>query len=183
MVPGLAPCPDGSPTSVLIAYHSAGGTTEQLARAVAEGVERVDGVCAVLRQVADVTRDDLVDARGLILGSPTYYANIAGPMKTFIDEWLLRYNVYFGDKVGGAFATGGGVTGGKEHVVVSLLLAMMNNGAIVAGPTDRDGDVQFGYPGASAVDPGPGEPLPESDLDAGRALGERVARVAAQLAG
>ena len=82
----------------------------------------------------EVTKEELQAADGLILGSPAYFANIAGAMKAVIDEWNWKMKVDFTDKVGGAFATGGGQTGGKEHVVVSLLLFMINNRMVVAGP-------------------------------------------------
>jgi len=107
--------------NVLVVYYSQSGNTERFAKMVAEGARRVPGASVTLKAVADVTREDLVDADGLVLGSPTYYANIAGPMKSFIDDWAFKYVVYLGGKVGGAFATGGGDTGGKEHVVISLL--------------------------------------------------------------
>ena len=164
--------------NVLVVYYSQSGNTERLAEVVAEGAQRVDGVSVTLKAVADVTREDLVEADGLILGSPTYYANIAGPMKSFIDDWAFSYGVYLGGKVGGAFATGGGDTGGKEHVVVSLLLAMMNNGMVVAGPTHEEADVKFGYPGASALTPTPGSGFSDAELENARLLGERIARLA-----
>ena len=163
---------------VLVVYYSQSGNTERLAKVVAEGARRVDGVSVTLKAVADVTREDLVEADGLVLGSPTYYANIAGPMKSFIDDWAFRYGVYLGGKVGGAFSTGGGDTGGKEHVVVSLLLAMMNNGMVVAGPTHEEAEVKFGYPGASALTPTPGSDFSAAELENARLLGERIARLA-----
>jgi multimeric flavodoxin WrbA len=42
--------------------------------------------------------------------------------------------VDFTDKAGGAFATAGGQEGGQQHVVVSLLLFMLHNRMVVAGP-------------------------------------------------
>lgn len=60
------------------------------------------------------------------------------------------------------------VTADEEFVVVSLLLGMMNNGAVVAGPLNEDGGVRFGYPGASATTPTPGEALTEADVGEGR---------------
>ena len=61
-------------------------------------------------------------------------------MKVAIDDWNWKLKVDFTDKVGGAFATGGGQTGGKEHVVISLILFMLNNRMIVAGPLYQDAE-------------------------------------------
>ncbi len=126
-----------SAARVLIAYDTLRGHTEQMARAVEEGARRVPGVVVVRKKVQDVTKEDLVSADGIILGCPTYFANIPGRMKTILDTWNWKLKVDFTDKVGGAFATGGGQMGGKEHTVVSLLLFMINNRMIVAGPSTR----------------------------------------------
>ena len=91
--------------------------------------------------------------------------------------------MYLGEKIGGAFATGGGQTGGKEHVIISLLLAMLNNGMIVVGPVYEQGDVRFGAFGASAVKGPAGKTISEFELGDARLLGERVAIVVKQLKG
>ena len=119
---------------VLVAYYSRTGNTEQMARGVVEGIRRVPGVTAVLKAVHEVSKADLEAADGIILGSPTYFANVPGEMKTMLDDWNWKLKVDFTDKVGGAFATGGGQVGGQEHVVVSLLLFMLHNRMVVAGP-------------------------------------------------
>ena len=124
------------PVDVLIAYYTMTGTTQGLARIVAEGADEVDGVNVALKPIGTVTIDDLRDSEGIILGSPTYYGNMAGPMKSFIDSIGLEHgSPFLAGKIGGAFATGGGSAGGKEHVIISLLLAMINTGMMVAGPT------------------------------------------------
>lgn len=176
------PLTDGGGPRVLVVYYSASGFTRRLADAVVEGARSVGGAEVTLRSVDSVSVGELRAADGLILGSPTYYASMAAPMKRFIDDWALKDNLFLGDKVGGAFATGGGITGGKEQVVVQLLLAMLNNGMMVVGPWEQDGNARFGYFGASAVT-GPEDPgLSEAELAVARRLGERVARVAGRLA-
>ncbi len=174
---------DGNETHVLIAYDSRTGHTEQMSAAVAEGASKVPSTRVAVKQVSDVTKADLVAADGIILGCPTYYANIPGRMKVVIDDWSWKMKVDFTDKVGGAFATGGGQTGGKEHVVISLLLFMLNNRMLVAGPLyqDAEGDDKWAEIGATAAT-GPTDPgVAGADLDAARRLGERVARLAAKM--
>ncbi len=169
--------------SVLVAYHSLRGSTEKMAQAVVEGVKRVEGAAVTLKKVGEVTREDLQAADAVILGSPTYYANIPGTMKAVIDDWSWKMKVDFTDKVGGAFATGGGQAGGKEHVVLSLLLFMINNRMVVAGPLyeDEEGDDKWAEAGAAAmtgpIDPGVGP----HETDSARRLGERVAKLAVKM--
>lgn len=163
---------------VLIVYYSGTGNTEKMAMAVSEGAKKDSEVVVVTKKVSEVTKEDLLDADGIILGSPTYYANMAGPMKTFIDDWAFKYNVYLRDKVGGAFATGAGRTGGKEHVVSSLLLAMLNDGMIIVGPVYDEG--KYGAFGASALTADPKKGISEDEFGDARLLGERVAAVAKQ---
>ena len=168
---------------VLIAYDSLTGNTERMAQAVAEGVKRVPGAVAVVKRVSEVTKEDLEAAEAIVLGCPTYYANIPGRMKTVMDDWSWKMKVDFTDKVGGAFATGGGQMGGKEHVVVSLLLFMINNRMVVAGPLyqDEEGQDIWAETGAGAmtgpIDPG----ISPKELDSASRLGERVARLALKL--
>ncbi|MGA2616344.1 MAG: flavodoxin family protein [Thermoguttaceae bacterium] len=168
---------------VLVAYYSLTGNTEQMARGVAEGIGRVPGVTAVVKPVADVTKADLEAADGIVLGCPTYFSNIPGRMKVIIDDWSWKMKVDFTDKVGGAFATGGGEAGGKEHVVNSLLLFMLSNRMVVAGPlyrNEKTGSL-WGEPGATAVT-GPLDPgISRQKLDAAARLGQRVAGLAKRL--
>ena len=177
--------PGGNGTSprILIAYYSLTGNTEKMARGVAEGIRRVPGVVAVLKKVDEVTKQDLEKADGIILGSPTYYANIPGKMKVVIDDWSWKMKVDFTDKIGGAFSTGGGQVGGKEHVVTSLLLFMLSNRMVVTGPlyqNEKTGSV-WGEPGSSAMT-GPLDPgVSEQELDSARRLGERIASLVKKL--
>jgi len=164
-------------TFVLVAYYTRTGNTKQMADAVAEGARRIEGVAVDTKAIAEVTVANLERADGLVLGGPTHYANIPGPMKTILDKWASKHHVDFEDKVGGAFATGGDLTGGKEHVIVSLLLYMLNNRMVVVGPISKQGVGGWGAMGAGA-DTGPGDDgLSEDELEGARRLGERVAEV------
>lgn len=158
--------------NVLVVYYSATGNTEKMAKAVVEGAKTIPGVEAVEKTPENVTEADLKTADAIVLGSPTYYGNMAAPMKVFIDDWWLKYQIKLTDKVGGAFATGGSQTGGKEQVVHSLITSLLNAGMIIAGPLEGP----FGMAGATALDP-----VNDSGLKEARALGEHVANVASRL--
>lgn len=166
---------------VLVVHGSVTGHSGRMAKAVAEGAQRVEGVVAVVKPAEEVAKADLESADALILGSPTHYANLPGGMKTVLDGWVGEWRVDLTDKVGGAFATAGGRTGGKEHVVVSLLLYMLENRMVVAGPLFEAESFSYGEIGASAItgesDPG----VDEGELDGARRLGERIAELARRM--
>jgi NAD(P)H dehydrogenase (quinone) len=143
-----------------------------MAKAVVEGALKVADVKATVTTPDKITEDELINADAIILGSPTYYGNMAAPMKAFIDDWALKYECSLVGKVGGAFSTGAGETGGKEHVIYSLVISMMNAGMIIVGPVEG----QYGMVGASALDP-----VGESGLKEARTLGERAARIALKI--
>lgn len=170
----------GDEVHVLVAYYSRSGNTHRFAERVADGARQVPGTRVTIRRVEDVTKEDLQAADAIALGSATYFANIPGRMKVVIDDWNWKWKVDFTDKIGGAFSTGGGQTGGKEFVVNSLLLFMLNNRMVVAGPLyqDEEGEDIWGEAGASAMT-GPLDPgVSEQELDAAARLGNRLATLA-----
>ncbi len=163
------------PVTVLITYHSVSGNTEKMAQGVADGAKAVPGANVVLKRVGDVAVDDLLSSDAIIVGSPVYFGNMSGEVKTFFDNWLLKFGVFrdlkMRNKVGGAFATGGGISNGKEVTMLAILEAMLVNQMIVVS-----GGGAFG---ASATT-GPDSPgIDEKELAAARDLGKRVAEVAA----
>jgi NAD(P)H dehydrogenase (quinone) len=171
------------PVKVLVAYYSLTGNTEQMAGGVVKGVQSVAGATVNLKKVEEVTKADLERADAIVLGCPTYYGNIPGKMKVVIDDWSWKMKVDFTDKIGGAFSTGGGQVGGKEFVVMSLLVFMLQNRMVVAGPlyqNDKTGSL-WGELGASAMT-GPLDPgVSQGELESAQRLGERVARLARKL--
>lgn len=176
---------DTKPVRVLVAYDSLTGNTEKLAEGVVAGAKRVPGVVILRKPVDNVTKTDLEQSDGIILGCPTYYGTMPGRMKVVLDDWSWKLKVDFTDKVGGAFATGGGQAGGKEFVLLSLVMFMLNNRMVVAGPlyqNEKTGSV-WGEVGAAAMTGPLDSGVGEGELDSARRLGERVARLTAKLKG
>jgi NAD(P)H dehydrogenase (quinone) len=171
-----AAAPAESPHSVkvLVAYHSRTGHTEKMARGVVEGVKGVEGAVAVLKRVEQVTAEDLFTADAIVVGSPVYWSNMAGEVKTFFDNWQFKFGVFpelkMRNKVGAAFATGGQVSSGKEVAMVTILAAMLGNQMIVVS-----GGGAFG---ASATAEGDSPGIDGKELAAAKELGQRVAEVA-----
>jgi NAD(P)H dehydrogenase (quinone) len=155
--------------------HSASGNTEKLAQGVAEGVKVVSDTSVVLKRVGDVTGSDLLSSDAVIVGSPVYFGNMSGEVKTFLDNWMLKFDVFrdrkMRNKVGGAFATGAAVSNGKEVTILTILGAMLINQMIVVS-----GGGGFG---ASATT-GPDSPgIDDKEMAEARELGKRIAEVAA----
>lgn len=157
---------------VLVAYSSRSGNTEKLARAVARGAES-EGAAALVKRASETTKEDLVAADGIILGSPVYFGTPTAEMKDLIDRSVgVRRKLR--DKVGAAFVTAGHHTGGKETTILSMLYAFLIHEMVVVGdPIDSGGH----YGAACLGAPGP------DDEKAGALLGARVARVAQKLKG
>ena len=161
-----------SAPTVLITYHSVTGNTEKMAQGMAEGAKAVPGTIVVLKRVSEVAADDLLSCDAVMVGSPVYFANMSGEVKTFLDNWSLKFGLFqdrkMRNKVGAAFATGGFVSGGIETTMQGIHGAMFNNQMIVVSGA-----------GSNAIT-GPGSPgIDERELAGARDWGKRVAEVAA----
>jgi NAD(P)H dehydrogenase (quinone) len=154
---------------VLIVYDSKTGNTDKMAFAVAEGVRQVEGVEVTIKKVGKTTLDDLCSSDGIIMGSPTYYGEMSGKLKSFIDRSVKIHGKLRG-KVGGAFTSSGGTASGAETTLLSILQAFLIHGMIVQGRSDHK------HYGAAAV----GSPSAKDITDC-KELGKRVARLAVKL--
>jgi NAD(P)H dehydrogenase (quinone) len=153
---------------ILILYFSKSGNTKKLAQAVQNGVRDAGASCE-LRPVHAVRIAALEKYDGIILGSPTYYGQMAAEMKKFIDQ-SVRLHGRLSGKVGGAFTTAGGMHCGAETALLSMLEALMIHGMIVMG------DAAYFHYGPAAV----GAPNREA-LKYGRQYGRRIARLTIKL--
>ena len=163
-----------SRVKVLVTYHSLSGNTERMAEAVVDGVKSISGTEAILKRVGKVTGEDLFSADAVVVGSPVYWSNMSGEVKTFFDNWQFKFGVFpeykMKDKIGAAFATGGQVSSGKELTMLTILAAMLENKMIVVS-----GGGAFG---ASATTEGDSPGIDNKELADAKALGRRVAEVA-----
>jgi NAD(P)H dehydrogenase (quinone) len=156
---------------ILIVYDSKTGNTDKMASAVAEGVKQVKGVEVVVTKVGKTSLDDLCDSDGIIMGSPTYYGEMSGKLKSFIDKSVKIHGKLKG-KVGAAFTSSGGTASGAETTLLSMLQAMLVHGMILQGRADHK------HYGAAAV----GSPSGR-DIEDCKELGKRVANLIVKLKG
>lgn len=197
-------------TKILIAFYSRGGSTEALARAVAEGAE-AEGAEVRLRRAREFvgpevmaqapgwaegaarmneayeapTPDDADWADAIVFGTPTRFGAISAELKAFIDGLGgLWFQGKLNGKVGSAFASTQSAHGGNEGTILSLYPPMAHLGLIIV-PTGFADAAMFkgaGTPyGASVVSGNPPSgPTPE-ELDVARYQGRRVTQIAKKL--
>jgi len=188
--------------SVCVVFHSPGGHTERLARAVHEGAEAVEGTVARLVPVAALhetssNADDewraLDAADALIFGCPTHMGTVSTEMKHFmeqtIDHWRERRWV---DKLAAGFTVSGSFSGDKLNCLTTLALYAAQQGMIWVNMSLKAGTTRStstgselnrlgGYIGVMSqanLDEGPETAPPAADIETARFLGERVARTA-----
>ncbi|MGJ8524464.1 NAD(P)H dehydrogenase (quinone) [Halomonadaceae bacterium LMG 33818] len=138
---------------VLVLFYSRHGGTQQLAEAIAEGIEKNRGISARLRTVPPVsaecekvaddipdegapyaTLDDVRNASGLAIGSPTRFGNMAAPLKYFIDQTLeLWISGALINKPATAFTSTASLHGGQESTLLSMMLPLLHHGMVYAG--------------------------------------------------
>jgi NAD(P)H dehydrogenase (quinone) len=158
---------------VLVLYYSKSGNTGKLAQLVAEGVQSVAGVDAVLKTTKEVTKEDFVNSAGIIAGSPVYFGVMAADLKRVFDEFVgVRKQME--NKVGAAFASSAYWAGGNETTIISIIQCLLIYGMIVVGdPLSATG--HYGAASVAAPD--------EKSADIARKLGARVAELCKKLAG
>jgi len=190
-----------------VLYYSLHGNVARMARHVARGIEKVDGMQARLRTVpkvstvceagedevpADgppyVTGEDLDECAALAMGSPTRFGNMAAPLKYFLDGtsalWLDGSLV---DKPAGVFTSTSSLHGGQETTLLTMVLPLIHHGMIWVGipyteTAIRETRTGGGPYGASHLAAPWNESLSQHERDLAHALGERVARLAGLLA-
>jgi len=155
---------------VLVIYHSRSGNTERVAQLVAAGAEEA-GAEVVLKKVEETDPQELLDHDAIIAGTPTYYGLMSAPLKQLFDD-TVRFHKQLAGKVGGAFTSSANVGGGNETTILSILQAMLVHGMVVQGSAVGD---HYGPVAVSAPD--------ERATEQARALGKRVAELAARLFG
>jgi NAD(P)H dehydrogenase (quinone) len=192
---------------ILIVYYSRTGHVAQLARAIARGVGEVPGAQARVRSVPPVapvtqtaqppvpeegapyaTLDDLRECAGLIFGSPTRFGNMAAPLKHFLDstvaEWASGSLV---GKPAAFFTSTATMHGGQETTLLSMMMPLLHHGALIVGipyteaalNQTSSGGTPYGASHVAGTDGG--KQITDHERELARALGRRVATIAAKL--
>lgn len=177
--------------NILIAYHSDYGSTEKMAEAIAAGIRVSQPNGAVyLKTATETTLDNLLNADVIIFGTPVHMGSMAWQLKRLIDGAArLWMEGALEGKIGGVFASGGGLGGaggGVEQTMVSLYSNFLEHGMIVIGfprslPGYADGGSQWGAYGRTGNREGMPAGISEATLAAARSYGAHVAEVATNI--
>jgi NAD(P)H dehydrogenase (quinone) len=148
---------------------------------------------AKLDQQAPVAApDELANYDAILFGTPTRFGNMAGQMRTFLDQtgglWMKGALV---GKIGSVFASTGTQHGGQETTITSFHSTLFHQGMVVvgvpyacAGLTNMS-EITGGTPyGATTLAGSDGKRQPsQNELDIARYQGKHVAELAMKLAG
>jgi NAD(P)H dehydrogenase (quinone) len=197
-------------TQVLVLYYSMYGHMEVMANAVAEGAgghgdteatvkrvpetipeERAREIGVKLDQAAPVASvDELPDYDAIVFGTPTRFGNMAGQMRTFLDQTgSLWANGSLIGKVGSVFTSTATQHGGQETTLTSFHTTLLHQGMVIVGVPyscqelfNMD-EISGGTPyGASTLAKGDGSRWPSAnELAIARFQGQHVADVASRL--
>jgi len=129
------------PKKVLILCYSGSGNTKKMAKAIAE---------AMKSSVINVTVEDarkfdislLPNYDSLVLGSPTYFSNMAWQVKKVIDESIVHYGgEKLKGKVAGIFTSAGTNKDGKDCLkMLEVALGFHHRMKVVEGILRVDGE-------------------------------------------
>ena len=102
---------------LLITFYSGSGNAKRMAEEIAHGAEGA-GITVKVKRVEDCELNELTEADGIMVGSPTYFSNVAWQVKKLIDEsiTLYREDRRLRDKVGGCFTSAGTRRDGEECI-------------------------------------------------------------------
>ena len=198
-------------TKVLVLYYSSYGHIEQMADAVAEGA-RAAGAEVDIRRVAETapqavieaahfktdtkhpvieSADALADYDAIIVGAPTRFGRMPSQMASF---WDTTGGLWFQGKligkVGGAFTSTASQLGGQETTLFSIITNLLHHGLTIVGldygfqAQQGVDEVKGGSPYGATTIAGDGSRQPsDTELAGARYQGQRIAEVAAKLAG
>jgi NAD(P)H dehydrogenase (quinone) len=202
--------------NVLVTFYSTYGHTAKMAQSVVEGAKSVSGtevrlrripeleearkalsaqdfyvqVQEQLKDIPEVTHDDLRWAHGIAWGIPTRYGNMPAQVKQFLDTTgALWQNGELEDKAAGIFTSTATIHGGQESTILTSLVPLLHLGMIFVGTpygqnphiltTDGIGGSPYG-PGTLAGGDGSRQPV-DVELETAKNLGNRIARVASRV--
>ena len=130
-----------SSKKVLILCYSRSGNTKKMAKTIAEAMKSG----AINVTVEDVEKFDissLPNYDGIVLGSPTYFSNVAWQVKKVIDESIVHYGGRkLKGKVAGIFTSAGTSTNGKDCLkMLEVALGLHHGMKVVQGIIRTDGE-------------------------------------------
>lgn len=179
---------------IAIAFFSAYGHTEALAKAIARGA-RDRGATVVyvpVSELEDIDWPTLNNADAILFGSPTYMGGVAAPFKSFMDASSVAwYEMRWRDKLAGGFSVSSAFAGDRHNVFVQLSAFAAQHGMIWVslglppGNNSSEGSMEnlnrlgvyLGAAGQANMDESSDTAPPTSDRETAHAYGMRIADI------
>ena len=179
--------------NVAVVFHSAAGSTRQLAAAVGAGAAEVAGVSVIQ---AEIVAGDIIEGRfhnntllaqldhadAIIFGSPTYMGCVSAQFKAFADATSERWEQQlWANKIAAGFTIGSNFSGDQLNTLQYLQILANQQGMLWAGLDipGNDNAVGLNRLGAQSglVAQSADGLLHETDLLTAHYLGQRVAQL------
>lgn len=197
---------------VLVLYFSMYGHVETMAQAVADGARGVPGVEVTVKRVPETipadqasvigvkldqqaavaSVDELANYDAIIFGTPTRFGNMAGQMRTFLDQtgglWVKGALI---GKIGSVFTSTASQHGGQETTITSFHTTLLHHGMVIVGvpyacpALTNMQEITGGTPYGATTIVGPdGQRQPtQNELEIASYQGKHVAELAVKIAG
>ena len=130
----------------IVVYYSRSGNTKEMAQIIAKSMNEAN-LPTECKSVDKVKAEDLLAFDAIVVGSPTYYGHMAGPIKQLFDDAVANHGKLDG-KIGAAFSSAANIGGGNETTIMGIIEAMLIAGMVVQGDPQGDhyGPVSIGKP-------------------------------------
>ena len=128
-------------TKVLVLYYSGNGNTEKMAKAIAEAMKS-SAINVTVEDAGKFDISSLPNYDSIVLGSPTYFSNVAWQVKKVIDESIVHYGGgKLKGKVAGIFTSAGTMRDGKDCLkMLQVALGFHHGMKVVEGILRVDGE-------------------------------------------
>ena len=120
----------------IVVYYSKSGNTQAMAQIIAKSMND-SGLETQCKSTDDVEAQDLLDYHDIMIGFPTYYGQMDGPIKELINK-TVSFHSKPDCKVCAAFSSAANIGGGNETTIMGIIDAMFISGMIVQGGPKGD---------------------------------------------
>lgn len=187
--------------SIAVLYHSGFGHTTNVARAVNDGLEAVEGVTSSLVEInsegelSDAQWNILDSSDAIVFGSPTYMGMASWQFKKIADASSQRwFSQQWKNKLAAGFTNSATMNGDKHSTLHYFMTLAMQHSMIWIGtgmmPANSKAatreDINYvgsfsGLMTTSPSDAGVDEAPPRGDIETAKLFGQRIAEVTRDL--
>lgn len=112
-----------------VIYESVTNNTATMARYIADGMNKVEGVEAKAFSIDAVDEAFAKDSSGFVFGTPVYGGGPSAKFYTYMEKEAPKLGL--AGKLGGAFATEQYIHGGADATIISILEHLLVYGMMV----------------------------------------------------